>query len=54
MTSTEAVDKLLANLSRIPSNINSTSQFKNSIDIDEIAQRVSSITMMELKSRGIV
>ena len=53
MTSTDAVDKLLANLSRIPSNINSTSQFKNSVDIDEIVRTFSRITMMELKSRGI-
>ena len=54
MTSTEqAVNRMLADLSRIPTNINSTSRVRNSMDIDELARRISDKTMMELKSRGI-
>ena len=55
MTSTEqAVNKILADLSRIPREIHSNSKNSGFVDLDEIARKVSDKTMMELKSRGIV
>jgi len=57
MTSTEqAVNKILADLSKIPSEISSNSRIKGfpNIDIDEVIRRTNQVTEMELKKRGIL
>ena len=55
MSSTEdVVNKMLGDLSRIPSEIRSNSRVKGYEDIDEIVKKVSQVTEMELKKRGIL
>lgn len=54
MNSTEeAVNKMLGNLSRIPSNVNSKMTIKEQY-IEEIVKKSLNEQLMKLKSRGIV